>query len=496
MTEPLAELEELQQLQLTGTLDSLCAACGVLARAAEAAAPDDGGRGWRRRRRLWRDIFAWALPGGREFRSFFEYSACLDGVGAGDGDNGGDGRGDSGAGLPANEAHQIEKDLHRSTNAVPRELRFGQGGDGSAAPLAPGSKSEFVNLRRLRRVLFAYVASTGAAAVPEVGGGGGGHPRGATPQVYKQGMNSIALVLLQALGDDEIASFHFLQAIAERLLPSLFTPLAGELNVGESELCRIFSRVLQCAAPRAAALLARANMPADVVALKFFGTLFTMVGFRASSAGDVQLRCRTLLAALDVCFFAGADGCVLVAAALLRLCEDAMARAAARVGDENLLLEALLEAQSGVLPALEPEALLAAVADAARAARGEAKLLLLRKSHAMEVRRHWQRRQRQQRQQRRQHHRRQPRAQPQQWVDDEQPPSPQKEEEEDAAAAADDGSVASSDASPQEGKGGGGDADDGLALESVSGSEEEDEDAAAVVPDWRASRPSFVDESL
>ena len=32
---------------------------------------------------LWRDIFAWALPGGREFRSFFEYSACLDGVGAG-----------------------------------------------------------------------------------------------------------------------------------------------------------------------------------------------------------------------------------------------------------------------------------------------------------------------------------------------------------------------------------------------------------------------------
>lgn len=197
--------------------------------------------------------------------------------------------------ISTTDSEQIDRDVPRTENWLRHAVRSEEPWRASPERLAA-----------LRRILRAYVASQGWSTEDD-------------DAAYVQGMNGVAILLLEVFEGDEVRSLCYLKAIAEALLPTIFGTEQNDA-LGDNQASRTFvmyDEMLQSAYPETAAILSEAGLSPGSLATKWLFTLFTNISLSGNK--DDALPLPTVLAAWDVCFALGMAGVSAVVLALFRL---------------------------------------------------------------------------------------------------------------------------------------------------------------------------------
>lgn len=219
---------------------------------------------------------------------------------------------------------QVQKD-------IPRTSKWLAGCAGAPTLDADASR---VRLERLARVLHAFLSGcTSHVRTDEAeddnddnDNDSAGLTRAATTSFYMQGMNGLAFILLDVLGEDELAALQFFRGLIARILPHVFgIRSAGaerdyfDLFTSLVEVGNTLEEVVALHLPTFHAAMDKAGIPVCLLAYKWFPTLFSDVSLMAHNA---QLRFDTLLVIWDICLIMGLDGIFCVALALFSAAEE------------------------------------------------------------------------------------------------------------------------------------------------------------------------------
>ncbi|TYZ67277.1 hypothetical protein PybrP1_007287, partial [[Pythium] brassicae (nom. inval.)] len=222
---------------------------------------------------------------------------------------------------------QVQKD-------IPRTSKWLAGCSGAPTLDADASR---VRLERLAHVLHAFLSGCTAHVRTDeaegdndnaVNGVRGSFTREASKSFYMQGMNGLAFILLDVLGEDELVALQFFRGIIARILPHVFgIRSAGaerdnfDLFSSLVEVGNTLEEVVALHLPSFHAAMDDAGIPVCLLAYKWFPTLFSDVSLMAHNA---QLRYDTLLMIWDIRLLMGLEGIFCVSLALFSTAEESV----------------------------------------------------------------------------------------------------------------------------------------------------------------------------
>ncbi|KAJ0403506.1 hypothetical protein P43SY_010049 [Pythium insidiosum] len=242
---------------------------------------------------------------------------------------------------------QVQKDVPRTSKWLA----------GSAGAPQLTEEATQTRLKTLETVLHAFLAScssdTRTDAVSEAA---------QETSFYMQGMNGIAFIILEVVGDDVLLGLRILRGIVSHILPHVFgirTQEAGgdnfDLFSSLVEVGSVLEEVVQLHLPAFHDAMDAAGLPVCLLAYKWFPTLFSDISIMAHRS---QLRFETLLAIWDICLLLGVEGMFCVALALFSAAEEEVT--SLRPGASTELVTGTLIA---VLSTIEPRDLVISVCE-------------------------------------------------------------------------------------------------------------------------------------